>query len=125
MLGVGLTLILQIFVGGLTTITDDIRGNSDLAYDVLIASEEMHNLDESRSIIDVDHIGSDSNYECGIDSIENLDNEYLSFRVQTDHTATVDCMGRPTASGIQSMRTRILVEKDEELIPMTLEVYEE
>ena len=126
MLGVGLTLVLQIFIGGLTSISDDVRGNSDLAYDVVIASEQMHNLDDRRSVIDVSHIGEGSDYDCSISEIENLDDEYLSYRVQTDVMGSgIDCQDSPTASGIESLRTRILVEQNDELVPMSLEVYEE
>ncbi len=126
MLGLGLTLVLQVYVGALSDYSASIDDNVDTVYDTIIASEQMHNLDEDRSRVDISHIGSEREYDCHIDEIDDIDDDYLSYRVQVDDSIgnpPLNCQGSFTAN-IQMYETRILVKNGEELIPSKLEVAE-
>lgn len=127
MLGVGLVLILQIYVGGLQDISASIDEHSLNSYDKAVAAEQVLNLDEQRGVIDVDFF--DEGYSsCYFNEIENLDGNYLEYRISTqvsddrmEDEFGVGCLD--TVSSRQSFQTQIILVDENHKIPATLYIY--
>lgn len=126
MLGVGLVLILQIYVGGLTQVSVDIDENSMTLYDQALGAERVQNLGDTRGTVNfsVFETGSDS---CSLEDL-GIDSG-LEFRLSSpvDSTTMEDKYGvgcQEVVPRSQAFQTRILLANETHNVPATLYVYE-
>lgn len=135
MLGIGLVIVLQVFVGGLNDLSVQIDETSLEEYDKAIAAEGILNLGNRRGFVPIEYFeneGGDPGFErsgndCYFDQIERLDGENLTFRITSEQIGPSDdvqCqnMVPPT----EALHVRILLE-DENLdrpVPATVSIYE-
>jgi len=129
MLGVGLVLVLQIYVGGLQDITERIDDHSLEKYDSIVSAEQAQNKGSQRTVLNF------SDFETGYDScyfegFRYLDGDYLEFRVSSPTVSSTDlesdygvgCQG--TVSEDQAFSMRILLSNKTHTIPATMYIYE-
>jgi len=136
MLGVGLVVVLQVFVGGLNDLSAQIDDSGLEEYDKALAAEGVLNLGDRRGFIPIEYFeneGETPGFErrgtanCYFDEISRLDGENLSFRItseELDASDNVECMG--LAPPTDALHIRVLLE-DENLdrpVPATVSVYE-
>lgn len=135
MLGVGLVIVLQVFVGGLNDLSVQIDDTGLEEYDKALAAEGILNLGNRRGIVPIEYFeneGETPGFErnglnCYFDEIKSLDGENLTFRITSEQigpTDDVKCQGMVAPT--EALHTRILLE-DENLdrpVPATVSIYE-
>jgi len=129
MLGIGMVLILQIYVGGLQDISDNIDENSLTEYDSLLAAERAQNNGSRRTVLNFSRFetGYDS---CYFEGFNYLNGEYLEFRISSPEVSGtemesrygVGCQG--TVDEDQSFSMRILLSNKTHTVPATMYIYE-
>lgn len=128
MLGVGLVLVLQIYVAGLQDVSANIDENSLKQYDTLLASEQVQNNGSMRTHLNF------SSFETGYDNCEfdffsDFENEY-EYRISSPKVSAsemesdygVGCQG--TVSESQAFSMRMLLSNKTHTVPVTMYVYE-
>ena len=129
MLGIGLVLILQIYVGGLQDISTNIDENSLTEYDSLLAAERAQNNGSRRTVLNFSRFetGYDS---CYFEGFKHLNGEYLEFRISSPEVSGtemesrygVGCQG--TVDEDQAFSMRILLSNKTHTVPATMYIYE-
>ena len=133
MLGIGLVIVLQIFVGGLNDLSVRIEDVPESEYDKALATEGILNLGERRAIVPVEYFtveggnpGFDTDSgQCYFDEIDSMNGEDMAFRITSEHLSSGDvgkCWGIPPPG--QAYQTRILLKNQSDMIPATVSVYE-
>ena len=135
MLGVGLVIVLQVFVGGLNDLSVQVDDAGLEEYDKALAAEGILNLGNRRGFVPIEYFeneGEDPGFErsggnCHFDEIQALDGANLTFRITSEQigpTDDVQCQGivPPT----EALHTRILLEDEnlERPVPATVSIYE-
>ena len=104
MLGVGLVIVLQVFVGGLNDLSVQIDDAGLEEYDKALAAEGILNLGNRRGIVPIEYFKNEgdtpgferSGSSCYFDEIQTLDGENLSFTIASEQigpTDDVQCQG--------------------------------
>lgn len=135
MLGVGLVIVLQVFVGGLNDLSVQIDEASLEEYDKAIAAEGIVNLGNRRGIVPIEYFeneGETPGFErngnsCYFDEIHRLDGGNLTFSISSEQIGPADdveCQG--IVSPEEALHTRILLEDEnlERPVPATVSIYE-
>lgn len=133
MLGIGLVIVLQIFVGGLNDLSVRIEDVPESEYDKALATEGILNLGQRRGIVPIEYFtneGGDPGFRadgatCYFSDLDRIDGENLAFRISSEQL-------EPDQGGVcqgfippnQAYHARILLENQSEMIPATVSVYE-
>jgi len=135
MLGVGLVIVLQVFVGGLNDLSVQIDDTGLEEYDKALAAEGVLNLGNRRGFVPIEYFeneGEDPGFErsgsnCYFDEVQALDGKNLSFRITSEELGLGDelkCQG--IAPPTEALHTRVLLEDEnlERPVPATVSIYE-
>ena len=135
MLGVGLVIVLQVFVGGLNDLSVQVDDAGLEEYDKALAAEGILNLGTRRGFVPIEYFeneGETPGFErngnnCYFDEIQALDGSNLTFRITSEQigpTDDVQCQG--IAPPTEALHTRILLEDEnlERPVPATVSIYE-
>lgn len=133
MLGVGLVIVLQIFVGGLNDLSVRIDDVPSDKYNQALATEGILNLGERRGIVPIEYFTEENGdpgfrtngYDCYFTDVDYLDGENLAYRITSEQLEPDQggvCQGITPPN--QAYHTRILLKDGEEIIPATVSVYE-
>ncbi len=133
MLGIGLVIVLQIFVGGLNDLSVRVEDVPTEEYNKTLATESILNLGQRRGIVPVDYFidrGGDPGFRvdggtCYFSELDRVDGENLAFRISSEQL-------EPDQGGIcqgvippnQAYHTRILLKNGSKMIPALVSVYE-
>lgn len=133
MLGIGLVIVLQIFVGGLNDLSVRIEDVPESEYNKALATEGILNLGQRRSIVPIEYFtneGGDPGFRtdggtCYFSDLDRIDGENLAFRISSEQLEPDEagvCQGLIPPN--QAYHTRILLKNQSEMIPATVSVYE-
>lgn len=133
MLGIGLVIVLQVFVGGLNDLSANVDESSLELYNISLAAEGILNLGDQRGHVPIEYFqneGGDPGFErrgehCYFDEVTGLDGENVAFRIISenfDGTADVQCLGIVTPANAYHVRLNLI--NGSERIPATVSVYE-
>lgn len=130
MLGVGLVLVLQIYVGGLQHITDQIDDHSLEEYDSFVSGETVQNLGSERTMINFSDFETHEVENCYFESAHYIHENYLEYSIVSpglsesdlENYYGVECHG--TVSEDQAYSTRILLANKTYKRPATIYIYE-
>lgn len=133
MLGIGLVIVLQIFVGGLNDLSVRVDNVPSEKYDRALAAEGILNLGNRRGIVPIEYFteqGEDPGFRtdggnCYFSEIDKLDGENLAYYITSEQL-------EPDEGGAcqdvlppnQAYHTRILLKNGSEKIPALVSVYE-
>ncbi|MFO7793955.1 MAG: hypothetical protein R6V35_03175 [Candidatus Nanohaloarchaea archaeon] len=133
MLGIGLVIVLQIFVGGLNDLSVRVDNVPSEEYNKSLATEGILNLGQRRGIVPIEYFteeGEDPGFRadgatCYFDGINRLDGENLAFRISSEQLEPDEggvCQGVIPPN--QAYHTRILLKNGSEMVPAMVSVYE-